>query len=114
MEDDAVMQEIESIIDFSIPQMELYLKEGKKIYDFIEEHFKIFPIGIVPLSNEAGYLFLKITSESETRVYEYQVSIFEHPEERYRGIHVSYINSYEKNLMNTFVLIDARLFALLR
>src|SRR5205085_104604 len=82
VEDDAVMQEIESIIDFSIPQMESYLKEGKKIYDSIEEHFNIFPVGIVPLSNDAGYLFLKLTTETETRVYEYQVSIFEHPDER--------------------------------
>src|SRR6185295_6864709 len=75
VEDDAIMQEIESIIDYSLPQMEVYLKEGKKIYDFIEEHLKIFPVGIVPLSNEAGYLFLKIKTEVETRVYEYQVSI---------------------------------------
>jgi len=109
VEDDAVMQEIESIIDFSIPQMELYLKEGKKIYDFIEEHFKIFPVGIVPLSNEAGYLFLKLTTESETRVYEYQISIFENPYEKYRGIHVSYVNSYEKGIMNTFEAIKSEL-----
>src|SRR2546426_12406743 len=109
VEDDTVMQEIESIIDFSIPQMELYLKEGKKIYDFIEEHFKIFPVGIVPLSNEAGYLFLKLTTDSETRVYEYQVSIFENPEEKYRGIHMNYIVSYEKSLMNTFEAIKSDL-----
>jgi hypothetical protein len=109
VEDDAIMLEIESIIDFSLPQMELYLKEGKKIYDFIEEHLRIFPVGIVPLSNEAGYLFLKIKAEVETRVYEYQVTIFENPEERFRGIHVSYLKSYEKNIMNTFEAIKSDL-----
>src|SRR6185503_12754152 len=54
-EDDSLIQEIENIIDYSIPQMEIYLKEGKKVYDFIEEHLKIYPVGIVPLKNEEGY-----------------------------------------------------------
>src|SRR6185436_17944893 len=58
-EDDSLIQEVENIIDFSIPQMEIYLKEGKKIYDYIEERLKIFSVGIVPLNNEEGYLFLK-------------------------------------------------------
>lgn len=30
VEDDTIMQEIENILDFSIPQMERYLKEGKR------------------------------------------------------------------------------------
>src|ERR1043165_7298667 len=58
-EDDSLIMEIESIIDYSIPQMEINLKEGKRIYDAIEEQLKIFSVGIVPLNNEAGYLFLK-------------------------------------------------------
>ena len=39
-DDDSLMKEIESIVEFSIPQMQSYLKEGKKLYDFIEEHLK--------------------------------------------------------------------------
>ncbi len=109
VEDDEIMQEIESIIDFSLPQMEMYLKEGKKIYDFIEEHLKVFPVGIVPLSNNFGYLFLKIKTNAETKVYEYQVTIFENPEERFRGIHMNYLASYEKSLTNTFESIKSDL-----
>jgi hypothetical protein len=109
VEDDSLMQEVESIINFSIPQMELYLKEGKKIYDFIEEHMRIYPVGIVPLNNETGYLFLKLKYDNETKVYEYQISFFENPEEKFRGIHVNYIGSYEKNLLNTFEAIKSDL-----
>jgi hypothetical protein len=109
VEDDSLMQEVESIINFSIPQMELYLKEGKKIYDFIEEHLHIYPVGIVPLNNESGYLFLKLKFDNETKVYEYQISFFENPDEKFRGIHVNYIGSYEKNLMNTFEAIKSDL-----
>ncbi len=109
VEDDTIMKEIESIIDFSMPQMENYLRDGKKIYDFVEEHVKIFPVGVVPLSNESGYLFLKMQSDIETKVYEYQVSIFENPDERFRGIHIHYVTSYEKNLINTFEAIKSDL-----
>ncbi len=108
-EDDSLIQEIESIIDYSIPQMEYYLKEGKKIYDLIEENLKIFSVGIVPLNNENGYLFLKQGMNADTKVYEFHISIFENPSERYRGIHVQYVTSYEKNLLNTFESIKSDL-----
>jgi len=108
-EDDSLIQEIESIIDYSIPQMEFYLKEGKKVYDFIEEHLRIYSVGIVPLNNESGYLFLKQGTIAETKVYEFQISIFENPAERYRGIHVQYVTTYEKSLMNTFESIKSDL-----
>lgn len=107
--DDALMQEIESILEYSIPQMELYLKEGKKIYDFVEERLKIFPVGVIPLNSESGYVFLKEGTSPDTRVYEFHISIFENPNEKYRGIHFAYVKSYEKSLMNTFEAIKSDL-----
>ena len=108
-DDDAVMQEIESIIDFSLPQFEQYLREGKKIYDFIEEHIVLSPVGIIPLNNDSGYLMLKEVSCQETRVYRYEVTLFEHPGERFRGLHLQYIATYEKGLLNTFESIKSDL-----
>ncbi len=109
VQDDALMQEIESILDFSIPQMEVYLREGKKIYDFIEERLKIFPVGVIPLNSESGYVFFKTGSSVDTFVYEFQISIFENPLEKYRGIHLSYLKTYEKSLSNTFEAIKSDL-----
>ena len=105
VQDDSIMQEIESILDFSIPQMENYLREGKKIYDFIEDHLKVFPVGVMPLHNESGYLFLKEISSPEMRVYEFHISIFENPIEKYRGINLTYLKSYEMSILNTFEAI---------
>lgn len=102
LEDDQLMQEIENIISFSIPQFEKQLAEGKKIYDFLDSKISIFPVGIVPLQINEGYLFLKIGKEKETRVYEYQITLFENPDERYRGICTQFVCSYEKSLNNTF------------
>ena len=63
--DDRLMTELESIINFSIPQFEQHLAEGKKIYDFIESKLNIYPIGIVPLHTDAGYLLLKNGEKEE-------------------------------------------------
>ena len=109
VEDDMLMQEIESIVDYSIPQMELYLKEGKKIYDFIEERLRIYPIGVIPLNSENGYVFLKEGMNPDTLVYEYHISIFENPVEKYRGIHLNYLKTYEKSLSNTYEAIKSDL-----
>ncbi|MBK7966881.1 MAG: hypothetical protein IPK10_17555 [Bacteroidetes bacterium] len=100
--DDLLMTELESIINFSIPQFEQRLAEGKKIYDFIESKLNIYPIGIVPLHTDAGYLLLKNGDHSKTVVFEYQITIFDQPNERYRAIGVQYVNSYEKTLCNTY------------
>jgi hypothetical protein len=89
--------------------MEVYLREGKKIYDFIEDRLKIFPVGVIPLNSESGYLFLKSAGNIDTLVYEFQISIFENPNEKYRGIHLSYLRSYEKTILNTFEAIKSDL-----
>lgn len=102
LQDDDLMQELETIINFSIPHFEKHMHEGKKIYDFIESKICLIPVGIIPLRTAEGYLFLRNGKQKETRVYNYQITIFESPDERYRGIHTTYVGSYEKNLANTY------------
>lgn len=109
IEDDALMSEIESILNYSIPKFEYYLAEGKKIYDAIEEHLHIHPIGVIPLYPEQGYMFLKDGRNTETKVYEYQITIFEQPDEKLRGIHAHFIKSYSRSLINTFESIKTDL-----
>ncbi len=109
LEDDQLMREIEGIINFSIPHFEKYLNEGKKIYDFIESRLSIYPVGIVPLQLNEGYLILALPDASETRVYEYQITLFENPEEKYRGIYTQFVTSYRKSLVNTFEHIKSEL-----
>ena len=102
IQDDAMMQEIEGIIEYSIPQFEQYLSEGKKIYNFIEGKLYIYPIGVIPLSPSEGYFFLQNGSSKETKIYEYQITIFENPDEKYRGIHAQFISTYKKNLSTSY------------
>ncbi len=109
LSDDQVMQEIESILEFSIPQFEKYIAEGRAIYDFIESKMSIAPVGILPLHADEGYLLLKYAPEGNTLVYEYQITIFESPGEKYRGISTQYLCSYSQSIHNTFENIKLEL-----
>jgi hypothetical protein len=109
IEDDSLMEEIESIVNFSIPQFEKHLMEGKKIFDFVEEHTHIFPVGVIPLNNNEGYLFICERKSNRTNVYEYSITIFEQPEERYRGIHTSFIKSFSKSFSTSYESIKTDL-----
>jgi len=44
--DDGLMKELESIVEFAIPQLWKQIEEGKSIYDFIEQNLEIEPVGI--------------------------------------------------------------------
>jgi hypothetical protein len=109
VEDDTLMNEIEQIIEFSIPQFEHYLSEGKKIYDFIESRVNISPVGIIPLKSDEGYMILEDGSHEGTRVYEYQITIFNNANDKYRGIHTQYLISYKKTISNTYESLKTEL-----
>lgn len=101
IEDDGLMTEIETIIQYSISKMNTTLHEGKEIYEFVESRFSIYPIGLIPIYPAEGYMFLLDGKKTETKVYEYRVTIFENTSEKYRGINTQYIQSYDRNFINT-------------
>lgn len=102
VEDDSMMKEIADIISYAINEMDDCLQEGKEIYEFVEKNLSLYPVGLVPLYPFAGYLFILDGKADETKVYEYNVSIFENQTEKYRGINTVYVDSYKRNFINTF------------
>ncbi len=102
VESDEIMEELESIIEYAVPQFKTILAEGKDLFDFIEENIEIIPIGITPLRHQEGYFFLQQKGEKDTHVYEYQVSIFEKADEKYRGIHTTFLESITRGIGRTF------------
>lgn len=105
IESDEMMTELKKIIDFSIPALKQHLDEGKKIYDMIEEKMLIQPVGITPLNSSEGYLLLKMANDQSTSAYQYKISIFESPTEKFRGINIEHVKSYEKSYTNTYEAI---------
>ncbi|MFZ6010747.1 MAG: hypothetical protein ACOYXT_10415 [Bacteroidota bacterium] len=102
VDDDSVMSELESIIEFSIPQIKDSLQEGSVIYEFVESKCEISPVGVTPLYANEGYLFVTQPPEKETNVYRYQVSIYEDSQEQLRSLNTQFIESVERNPVNTY------------
>lgn len=109
LSDDDLMHEIECIIDYSLPQFKYYMEEGKKIYDTIEEHMTLIPIGVVPLHIEEGYLLLKDSIEHKIKVFQYFIKLFNHSKEEYRAIYTDFIGDYKLTYTNTFEQIKLHL-----
>jgi hypothetical protein len=102
------MQEIESILDFSLPRFMDWVNEGKQIYDFLEQEIHLGHVGLLPLDFNVGYLFLKDATAS-TQVYCFSVTIFEQPEAVFRGVHTQFVRSYPRNISHTFEAIKSEL-----
>jgi hypothetical protein len=102
VEDDAIMSELESIIEYSIPQIKNSLQEGSVIYEYVESKCEIAPIGVTPLYANEGYLFVTQPPEKETIIYRYQVSIFEDSQEQLRSLNTQFVESVQKNIVNTY------------
>lgn len=102
IEDDAVMAELESIVEFAIPKLKESLNEGSTIYEYVESKCEISPIGVTPLYANEGYLFVTQPPEKETNVYRYQISIFEGSQEQLRSLNTEFIYAVQKNLVNTY------------
>jgi hypothetical protein len=101
VEDDSSMLEIENIINYALIKMNPSLKIGMEIYDFVESKLNIDPIGLIPLMPDHGYFSLQNGKEKTNHIYEYRLTIFENKDDKYRGINVQFIDTYEQSIINT-------------
>jgi hypothetical protein len=109
VEDDAMMKELESIIEFAIPRIKNSLQEGSGIYELVESQCEIAPIGVTPLYAREGYMFVTQPPEKETNVYRYQVSIYEQSHEQLRSLNTEFIERIPTTITNTYENIKLEL-----
>lgn len=109
VEDDEVMKELEQIVHFALPRFKGLLEDGREIYEHIEQHLAIHPVGLTSLYPEEGYLFISEGKSKETKVYQYQIALFESAQERYRAIHTTYLESVRHSLSKTYENIKIQL-----
>jgi len=95
VEDDNSLREIEQIIAYAMSKMDPAIKTGKEIYDFVESHLNIDPVGVMPLIPYHGYFTLRNGTEKGNWVYEYQITIFEGKDDKYRGINTRFVDVYQ-------------------
>jgi hypothetical protein len=101
IQDDNSMHEIESIISYALHKMNPAIQTGKEIYDFVESRLNIDPVGLVPLLPYNGYFSLRNGRERTNWVYEYQITIFENKDDKFRGINIQFVDTYEQSITTT-------------
>jgi hypothetical protein len=109
IQDDELMEELEQIINYSTDRMKRTISSGTEIYEFVEQHLNIFPVGLVPLDLQEGYFFLNDGATRETKVYQYRLSIFEKHDEKYRSIRTEYVDRWERTIVNSYENIKSEL-----
>ncbi len=107
--DDDTMQQLEQIIQFAAPLLNKTVEEGKELYDFVERHLELNPVGIAPLYHNEGYLFLDVFPGKETQVYTFRITIFENTYEKYRGITTRHLQTVRRGLTQTHESLKAQL-----
>jgi benzoyl-CoA reductase/2-hydroxyglutaryl-CoA dehydratase subunit BcrC/BadD/HgdB len=109
VEDDELMQELEAIIEYAGNRMQKTISSGTEIYEFVEEHLTITPIGLLPIESKEGYFFLSDGTYREIKIFQFRLSIFERHQEKYRSIKTEMIGQYQRNIVNTYELIKIEL-----
>lgn len=102
VEDGDVMREIEEIILFALPHFEAQLDHGKELFDDVEQHISISPVGITPLNGDEGYFFLQEAFSKETSVFEFRASVLTDDSGKYRLLHTDFLESVRKGIGTTY------------
>jgi hypothetical protein len=104
-----MMVELEEIITYALGEMKHTIEDGSQIYDFVETRLEISPVGLIPLDSREGYFFLRDGAYSDTKVFQYRLSIFEKRDEKYRSIRTEFVSSWQRNMVNTCENIKSEL-----
>jgi len=103
--DDQLMKELNEIVSFALPEIKQKIDEGKDLYDTVAENLEIFPVGIVPLRKDEGYLLLSDFIKKLISVYYYQITLFENANEKFRGIRTQFISNFSISIRHNYETI---------
>lgn len=108
-QDHDVLDELEQIVDFSLPLFFDKIMDGKKIYDFVEKRLSLNAVGITPLHTSEGYIFINLDEKKEVYVYQYRISGLESANEQLRQLITRYISTYTRSFSGTLEKIKTDL-----
>lgn len=102
VEDDEMMSELDSIVDFAIPKMKMHLQSGKELYDAIDHRLDVKPVGVLPMYKYEGYLLIRNGAAASIEVYQFHINVFSYREERVHGIHLNHVATLEGSLLTNY------------
>lgn len=101
VEEDVQLKELEDIIDFTMDKLHGHIAIGKDIFDEVEQHLIIEPVGVKALEENEGLLLIDPQYDPFYHIYQYRISIFEAAEEKFRGLQTVFIEKIRKSIGTT-------------
>jgi hypothetical protein len=108
------MSTVHEIIDYAKPAIRQVLEEGKEIYETVEKHIEITPLGLIPVYTQEGYLLIHEETLPDVHVFQYQHGIIVRSDENLRTLTLHYITKEIKSIANSFEQIKLNLIARFR
>lgn len=92
----------EACMEFALPELDRALDEGRDLFDWIEEHLEVTPVGLIPLYTHDGYMFIYDESQHLLRAYRYAKSWVDLDNDRLIQLSLEPIEQRYKLLSETF------------
>lgn len=102
IKDSDLSAELESIVEYGLIRFDEQVQIGKDLVERIKETITIEPIGISPLYNEEGYLFISAENLKTVRIYKYFLSPLKGLKEIDDQIKTHFMDTREKSISNTY------------
>jgi hypothetical protein len=96
------IETLTDVLAYAVPQLQRAVTEGESLYDEIQAHVVVHPIGIMPLQRQAGYLFVYDAAPRRVHVYEYQLLFYSDDTPPRRQLRTTPVEVVGKNLSTTF------------
>jgi hypothetical protein len=111
---DEYFQTITELMEFAIPNLKTTIDDGQMIFDLVEKNIELAPVGIMPVYNHEGYVFIHENSTEDVHVYQYHYSIIQASNEKYRSLSMEYLTRETRSISNSFENIKLKLIKLYR
>ena len=100
---------LDELLSFAIPQIEKAMAKGRNLYEIVEEHLDLEPIGVQPLYRDEGYLFVYDESLKTVDNYRYSKSNILINGEPHVRMKVDPVERIKKSLNESFEHMKLRL-----
>lgn len=95
--DGSDLSKVEKLIDWALPHIEAKIEEGKAIYEFVNEAIILEEVGIVPNYTDEGYFFVPDNGASRLLLFQYEISIFQSPQDKYRSLKTELLKALKQS-----------------
>lgn len=104
-----LQQYLDDLLAFALPQIEKSIATGKNLYEIVEEHLELEPIGVQPLYRDEGYLLVYDEDLGEVNNYRYAKSKLILNGEHHVQLSLSPVEQVKKTWTETFEQMKIRL-----